>query len=80
VLRGVEDTRWEGSRRPSLADAVKEALGVVLPKISQLSPWWRDRLTQEQIEYAPPDAVCSNLRLRWSVAAVLNTLGPLPGY
>ena len=44
ALRGVEDTRREGSRRPSLADAVREALGIELPKTSQLSPWWRDRL------------------------------------
>ena len=57
VLRGVEDVRREGSRRPSLADAVKEALGVDLPKTSQVSPWWRDRLTQEQIAYAALDAV-----------------------
>jgi hypothetical protein len=39
VLRGVGDARREGSRRPSLADAVKEALGLDLPKTSQLSPW-----------------------------------------
>jgi len=39
VLRGVEDRRREGSRRPSLEDAVKEALGIELPKQSQLSPW-----------------------------------------
>ena len=57
VLRGVEDARREGSRRPSLADAVKEALGIDLPKTSQLSPWWRDRLTPEQIAYAALDAV-----------------------
>ena len=57
VLRGVEDVRREGSRRPSLADAVKEALGVGLPKTSQVSPWWRDRLTPEQIAYAALDVV-----------------------
>ena len=57
VLRGVDDARREGSRRPSLAVAVKEALGIDLPKTSQLSPWWRDRLTQEQIAYAALDAV-----------------------
>ena len=57
VLRGVEDARREGSRRPSLAVAVKETLGIDLPKTSQLSPWWRDRLTQEQIAYAALDAV-----------------------
>jgi len=57
VLRGVEDARREGSRRPSLAVAVKEALGTDLPKTSQLSPWWRDRLTEEQIAYAALDAV-----------------------
>jgi DNA polymerase I len=57
ALRGVEDARRAGSRRPSLADAVKEALGVGLPKFSQLSPWWRDRLTPEQIAYAALDAL-----------------------
>jgi DNA polymerase I-like protein with 3'-5' exonuclease and polymerase domains len=57
VLRGVDDARREGSRRPSLAVAVKEALEINLPKTSQLSPWWRDRLTQEQIAYAALDAV-----------------------
>jgi DNA polymerase I-like protein with 3'-5' exonuclease and polymerase domains len=57
VLRGVEDIRREGSRRPSLEDAVKEGLEADLPKTSQLSPWWRDRLTQEQIAYAALDAI-----------------------
>jgi DNA polymerase I-like protein with 3'-5' exonuclease and polymerase domains len=57
VLRGVEDARRDGSRRPSLAIAVKEALAIDLPKTSQLSPWWRDRLTPEQIAYAALDAV-----------------------
>jgi DNA polymerase I len=57
VLRGVEDGRREGLRRPSLAVAVKEALGVDLPKTSQLSPWWRDHITPEQIAYAALDAV-----------------------
>jgi ribonuclease D len=28
-----------------------------LPKTSQVSPWWRDRLTQEQIAYAALDAI-----------------------
>jgi DNA polymerase-1 len=57
VLRGVEDERREGSRRPSLAVAVHEALGLNLPKTSQLSPWWRAKLSQEQIAYAALDAV-----------------------
>jgi DNA polymerase-1 len=57
VLRGVEEGHREGLRRPSLAVAVKEALGVDLPKTSQLSAWWRDRLTPEQIAYAALDAV-----------------------
>jgi DNA polymerase I-like protein with 3'-5' exonuclease and polymerase domains len=57
VLRGVQDERRAGSRRPSLADAVREAVGVDLPKTSQVSPWWRDRLTQEQIAYAALDAI-----------------------
>ena len=56
VLRGVDERR-EGLRRPSLAVAVKEALGIDLPKTSQLSPWWRDHLTPEQIAYAALDAV-----------------------
>ena len=36
---------------------MKEALGIDLPKTSQLSPWWRDHLTPEQIAYAALDAV-----------------------
>src|SRR5919108_826332 len=57
VLRGVADTRRAGSRRPSLVDAVGEVLGIELPKSSQTSPWWRERLTNEQIAYAALDAV-----------------------
>jgi DNA polymerase I len=57
VLRGVANIRREGSRRPSLADSVKEALDIELPKTSQCSPWWRERLTDEQIAYAALDAV-----------------------
>ena len=45
----------------------KEALGIELPKTSQLSPWWRDRLTDEQIAYAALDAV-----LPLKLAAVLQ--------
>ena len=62
VLRGEADIRRPGSRRPSLATAVQEALNIDLPKTAQLSPWWHDRLTDEQIAYAALDAVIS-LRL-----------------
>ena len=61
-LRGCADKRREGSRRCSLAEAVREALKIELPKASQLSPWWRDQLTDEQFAYAALDAVMS-LRL-----------------
>jgi len=30
---------------------------IELPKTSQLSPWWRDQLTEEQVAYAALDAV-----------------------
>jgi DNA polymerase-1 len=73
-LRGVEDTRREGSRRPSLADAVYEALGLVLPKTSQLSPWWRAKLSQEQIAYAALDAVFS-LRLADKLTPQISVSG-----
>ena len=56
ALRGIPDERREGSRRPSLAAVVQEALGIDLPKTSQLSPWWRDHLTPEQVVYAALDA------------------------
>ncbi len=56
-LRGEPDNRREGTRRPSLAIAVKEALGVTLPKEMQNSDWGRDELTGEQIAYAALDAV-----------------------
>ena len=77
VLRGVEDARREGSRRPSLAVAVKEALGIDLPKTSQLSPWWRDRLTQEQIAYAALDAVFA-LKLEAALTPRMATLSKGP--
>jgi DNA polymerase I len=77
ALRGVEDTLREGSRRPSLADAVKEALGIDLPKTSQLSPWWRDRLTEEQIAYAALDAVFA-LKLEATLTQRIATLSKGP--
>ena len=73
VLRGVADKRREGSRRPSLADALREALGVELPKTSQLSPWWRDRLADEQIAYAAVDAVMA-LRLATALLTRIEKL------
>jgi DNA polymerase I len=77
VLRGVEDVRRQGSRRPSLADAVREALGLELPKTSQLSPWWRDQLTQEQIAYAALDAVFA-LKLAGVLAPLIAALSKGP--
>jgi DNA polymerase I-like protein with 3'-5' exonuclease and polymerase domains len=77
VLRGVEDVRREGSRRPPLADAVQEALGLDLPKTSQCSPWWRDRLTQEQIAYAALDAVFA-LKLEAALTPRIAALGKGP--
>ena len=77
ALRGVEDARREGSRRPSLAVAVKEALGIDLPKTSQLSPWWRDRLTQEQLAYAALDAVFA-LKLEAALTQQIATLSKGP--
>jgi DNA polymerase I len=75
VLRGVPDIRREGSRRPSLANCVKEALGIELPKTSQCSPWWRERLSHEQIAYAALDAV-----MPLKVAAALRPrVDRLPG-
>src|SRR5262249_36114104 len=70
---GVEDMRREGSRRPSLEDAVKEAFGLELPKISQLSPWWRDQLTREQIAYAALDAAFA-LKLALALAQPIGAL------
>ena len=69
--------RRAGSRRPSLADAVKEALGVGLPKTSQLSPWWRDRLTQEQIAYAALDVVFA-LKLEAALTPRIAELSKAP--
>jgi DNA polymerase I-like protein with 3'-5' exonuclease and polymerase domains len=77
ALRGVEDTRREGSRRPSLADAVREALGIELPKMSQLSPWWRDHLTPEQIAYAALDAVFA-LKLQTVLSPLVAKLADGP--
>ncbi|WP_336485190.1 hypothetical protein [Methylobacterium nigriterrae] len=73
ILRGVADRRREGTRRASLKAAVDEALGIELPKESQVSPWWRDRLTDEQVAYAALDAVFA-LKL---ADALLPRIGPL---
>jgi DNA polymerase-1 len=73
VLRGCADKRREGSRRCSLAVAVREALDIELPKASQLSPWWRDRLSDEQIAYAALDAVMS-LRLAGALQPRIDKL------
>jgi DNA polymerase I len=56
-LRGEDDRSRQGSRRPSLAVAAKEALGVELPKDLQTSDWSNDVLSDEQIAYAALDAV-----------------------
>ena len=77
VLRGVADIHREGSRRPSLADAVKEALDIELPKTSQCSPWWRERLTDEQIAYAALDAVMP-LKLATALQPRVAKLPPGP--
>jgi DNA polymerase I len=73
VLRGEADKRRPGSRRPSLATAVQEALNIDLPKTAQLSPWWHDRLTDEQIAYAALDAVIS-LRLATALQPRIENL------
>jgi DNA polymerase I-like protein with 3'-5' exonuclease and polymerase domains len=72
VLRGVR-----GTRRPSLAEAVKETLGLDLPKAAQLSPWWREQLTREQIAYAALDAVFA-LKLTVALAAPIAALSRGP--
>src|SRR5262249_24028816 len=77
ALRGVEDACRAGARRPSLADAVKEAVGINLPKTSQVSPWWRDRLTQQQIAYAALDAVFA-LKLEAALTPRIATLSKGP--
>jgi len=77
TLRGVEDIRREGSRRPSLENAVREALGLELPKQSQLSHWSRDQLTQEQIAYAALDAVFA-LKLAAKLAQPVTALSKGP--
>ena len=73
VLRGCADKHREGSRRCSLAEAVREALKLELPKASQLSPWWRDQLSEEQIAYAALDAVMS-LRLAGALQPRIDNL------
>jgi DNA polymerase I-like protein with 3'-5' exonuclease and polymerase domains len=77
VLRGQPNKHRPGSRRPSLADAVKECLQFTLPKTSQLSPWWRDRLTDEQIAYAALDPVIA-LKLANCLQPRVDQLRPGP--
>src|SRR5262249_60636294 len=44
VLRGVEDMRREGSRRPSLEEAGEEGGGRGVPKKGHRLPWVRDHV------------------------------------
>ena len=61
VLRGVADGRREGLRRPSLAEAVKEALGLELPKefaaipvVARAAHRGTNRLCRSRCRYGTP--------------------------
>ncbi len=59
VARGQPFDSREGNRRPSLAVAAKELLGVDVPKEGQTADWCQSNLDQALVDYAALDAVLS---------------------
>jgi DNA polymerase I len=57
VARGQPFNNREGDRRPSLAIAAKELLGIDVPKAGQSADWDRPKLDQSLADYAAVDAV-----------------------
>jgi hypothetical protein len=72
VARGQPFANREGNRRPSLAVAAKELLGVDVPKAGQTADWDRSSLDQALVDYAALDAVLAYQVLKVGVAKMGN--------
>ncbi len=67
VVRGEPDNRRVGNRRPGLAVAAKELLGVDIPKEGQTANWGGQHLDQALQDYAGLDAVVAYQFLKAAV-------------
>ena len=67
VGRGQPFNNREGNRRPRLAVAAKELLGVDIPKEGQVADWDRTNLDQTLVDYAGLDAVLAYQILKTAV-------------
>ena len=67
VGRGQPFSNREGDRRPSLAVAAKELLGVDIPKEGQIADWDRTNLNRALVDYAGLDAVLTYQILKTAV-------------
>ena len=72
VARGQPFNNREGNRRPSLAVAAKELLGVDVPKQGQTADWDLSTLDQARVNYAALDAVLAYQILKVGVAKMGN--------
>ena len=74
VARGQPFKSHEGNRRPSLAVAAKELLGIEVPKVGQTADWDRSSLDQDLVDYAALDAVLAYQILKVAAAKMGNDI------
>jgi DNA polymerase I-like protein with 3'-5' exonuclease and polymerase domains len=70
VARGEPSKSHEGKRRPSLAVAAKELLGIDVPKAGQTADWDVPSLDPARADYAALDAVLAYQILKVGVATM----------
>jgi DNA polymerase-1 len=73
IARGEPLRGREGNRRPSLAVAANELLGIDVPKEGQTADWGRTSLDQALVDYAALDAVVAYQVLKVAVAKMGNS-------
>jgi DNA polymerase I-like protein with 3'-5' exonuclease and polymerase domains len=73
VVRGQSSRKRAGSRRPSLAVAANELLGIDIPKEGQTADWGVSNLDQALVDYAALDAVLAYQILKVAVAKMGNS-------
>jgi DNA polymerase I len=73
IARGEPLRGREGNRRPSLAAAANELLGIYVPKEGQTANWGLPNLDQALVDYAALDAVLAYQVLKVAVAKMGNS-------
>ena len=73
VARGEPSNKRGGNRRPNLAVAAKELLGIDVPKVGQTADWDVPSLDPARVNYAALDAVLAYQILKVSVARMRNS-------